>query len=293
MQPASLKIGPYDLTPKQHASFLTFQNLVTQEAQRLFASTPDQIPVYISESHLIRLLVARDFSTKPAMEMWLKWVEWRKTYAADKIKESDIEGELKSGKAFWHKTDKQGHPCLIVKTKRHIPAETDVPTMMKFAVHLIEKGCKVADESTTDGKVCVLWDRQGFTMKNFDRRFMGLMKKLTGVLQDNYAERLDSIFILNPNWFFKTMFKVVRPFLNQKTKDKIKLVSKNADLLKWFSSDCVMKDMGGTSDFVYKYKDWVVSDGVAGKDEEKDEDLQEKTAKEILKEEGITEEETD
>jgi len=286
MQANSYKVGPYDLSAKQHSLFLTFQSLINKEALKLFSACGDQIPLYTAESHLIRLLVAREFNTQQALLMWQKWVEWRQTYAAEKIQEIEIESELKSGKAFWHKKDKKNHPCLVVKTRRHHPAECDMKSMMKFVVYLIEKGTKLADELNPDGKICVLWDRKGFTMKNFDRRFLGMMKSMTGVLQDNYAERMDSVYILNPNWFFKAMFKITRPFLNQKTKDKIKIISKQAELLKYFDSDCLLKDMGGTSDFVYKYKNWVVRDEDG--EEPKDEDLKEAT-KEIMKEEGLKE----
>lgn len=290
MEPNSLKVCNYDLTPKQHASFISFQKQVQSKAQDIFGKTPEKIPFYTSEDHLIRLLVAREFNEKKAFEMWVKWVDWRLEFKVDSMKESDIEVELRSGKAFWHKYDKKKHPCLVVKTKRHYPSQTDVETMMKFAVHLIETGTKEADK-IGDGKVCVLWDRKGFTMKNFDKRFLGLIKKLSGVLQDNYAERLDCIYILYPNWFFRTMFKILSPFLTQRTKDKMKIINSYKDLEKHFDSDCVLKEMGGTSSFVYKYKDVVIDDSNANditniKETEDDEELK-KVAKNVMKEEGV------
>ena len=55
--------------------------------------------------HLLRLLKAREFNTQEALKMWLKWIEWRKEYNIDSINVDDIENELISGKAFWHKYD--------------------------------------------------------------------------------------------------------------------------------------------------------------------------------------------
>lgn len=70
---------------------------------------------------MVRVLLAREFKVEKSLEMWKKWVEWRISFSADDIKEEDIEGELKSGKAFWHGFDNHGNPCLVVKIKFHRP----------------------------------------------------------------------------------------------------------------------------------------------------------------------------
>lgn len=62
-------------------------------------------------------------------------------------------------------------------------------------------------------------------------------KRLNVIMQDNYAERLQTIYILNPNWFFKAMFAIVKPFLTARTKSKITIIEKNKDLLKFFEPD--------------------------------------------------------
>lgn len=284
MQTNPFKISTYTLTPKENAIFSAFQTQILLKAEILFIKTPDKLPIYTSSSHLIRLLVARDFQQQKAYEMWLKWVDWRAEFNIDSLTEEIIESELQTGKAFWHKEDKKGHPCLIVKTKRHFPGESDIDTLMKFAVFLIEKGTEKADK-TGDGRVCVLWDRKGFTMKNFDKRFLGLMKKLAGILQDNYAERLDCLYVLHPNWFFKAMFKVIKPFLNKKTKEKIKLINNTKELEVFFDKSSLMRDMGGSSDYVYQYKSFIVNDEVLGDIKKEDKEIKNKT-KEFLKEEG-------
>lgn len=296
MQSASTyKVSSYDLTAKQHTIFSSFREKVLEKAIKLFPSEPDFREKYTSSAHLIRLLVAREFQEQKALEMWEKFVVWRREFGADAIKESVIEGELSTGKAFWHKCDKNGHPCMIVKTARHFPEQSSVDSLLKFAVFLIETGTRLADEQGKDGKICVLWDRKGFSMKNFDKRLLGLLKKLSGILQDNYAERLDSIYIMFPNWFFRTMFKVLKPFLNKKTKEKIKLVGNYKELEKFFDKDCILKEMEGTSDFVYKYKGKIVGDPVENSvfTKEEDEEEMKKVAKISMKEEGVQEIDSD
>jgi len=55
--------------------------------------------------------------------MWVNWVKWRLEYNADSISEESIRNELNTGKAFWHKNDKLGHPCLVVRACKHFPGQ--------------------------------------------------------------------------------------------------------------------------------------------------------------------------
>jgi hypothetical protein len=64
-------------------------------------------------------------------------------------------------------------------------------------------------------------DRENTTYANFDRRFLGQRNLITS-LQDFYAERLHRIYILHLNWLFKTIFAMVKPFLSERTKSKVK-----------------------------------------------------------------------
>ena len=47
-------------------------------------------------------------------------------------------------------------------------------------------------------KICVLEDLSGLGLKNVDMRFF----KMINMIQDNYAEMLETIYILNPPWIF-------------------------------------------------------------------------------------------
>ncbi len=81
--------------------------------------------------------------------MWIKWLKWRKEYNIDSINVDDIESELISGKAYWHKYDKEGNPCCVVTIKKHIPSETNFLKTMKFFVYIMEIGIKMAEKSGT------------------------------------------------------------------------------------------------------------------------------------------------
>lgn len=46
---------------------------------------------------------------------------------------------------------------------------------------MMEKGIKLSEESGT-GKLTVIYDRTGFTKKNFDKSVFNLFRKLLGIL---------------------------------------------------------------------------------------------------------------
>lgn len=72
--------------------------------------------------------------------MWQKWVVWRLSYKADQLDINEFKEEMISGKAFYHKSDKYGNPCLIIRPKFHYAKESKIDLFMKFAIYLLEFG---------------------------------------------------------------------------------------------------------------------------------------------------------
>lgn len=207
---------------------------------------------YCDLSNTTRFLIARDYNNDKALEMWKKWYEWRISYKVDNITEDEISNELKTGKAFWFGTDKQGRPCLIIKIRRHMPKAVPIEETLRFAVYILEKGTKLMQEKGVY-KIVVIWDRDGFSRKNFDTGMFTLMKQIIGIMQDFYAERLGAVYILHSNWFFKTVMAAIKPFLADKTKEKIKIMGKPTDLIQHFDKDQLLPEYGGTSKFQYAW----------------------------------------
>jgi hypothetical protein len=105
----------------------------------------EEIKFYINDEALLRFLTARDFDDVKAFNMWAQWAEWRIQYRPEKIMPKDIKNELMSGKAFLHGYDKEGRPCVVVKTYLHFPEKTDIEEFMKFFIYLIDSACRLAD----------------------------------------------------------------------------------------------------------------------------------------------------
>lgn len=59
-------------------------------------------------------------------------------------------------------------------------------------------------------------------MKNLD---VGALQAVFEVLQQHYPERLGELWFLNAPFIFWGLWRVVSPFIQQATKDKIKFVT--------------------------------------------------------------------
>ena len=61
------------------------------------------------------------------------------------------------------------------------------------------------------------------------------------------------MYVLSANWFFKVVYGIAKPFLNERTKSKIKIISKMSELLTYFDKNQLFKEYGGSCDYVYSY----------------------------------------
>ena len=244
-------ISKHSLTPEQEKKALEFHEKVLTEYKKLVPSQ-ENIENFTDINDTTRFLIARKFDNTKAMDMWTNWRKWKIEYGVDNINEKDIENELRAGKAFWYGRDKQNRPCLIVKIKRHRPGQISTDETVKFGVYMIEQGIKKCNEAGAD-QIVIIYDREGFEKKNFDTKLAGVLKSLIKILQDYYAERLAMMYVLHPNWFYKVVFGMIKPFLDEKTRQKIKLVDKLEDLKEEFREDQLLVEHGGTSTYQYSW----------------------------------------
>lgn len=209
------------------------------------------------DAQLTRLLRAREYNVDDSFNMWLKWMEWRKEYKVDDIKVEEIMDEITSGKAFWCGYDKQNRPILIIRTRYHSPKYSpDVKSLIRFGIWLIEEGIRLC-ELKGSSQVIIVYDRAGFTLsKNHDKRLMGVAKQLIGIFQNNYAERLYRSYILNVNWFYWVIHKIVSPFLSKKTREKTVILNDTSKLLEFVDAEQLLPEHGGTNQFDWKQEIW-------------------------------------
>lgn len=68
-------------------------------------------------------------------------------------------------------------------------------------------------------KICIIADLKNVSMKNWDMRFLKIIK----ILNDNYAELTETTYVLlrDAQFIFTSAFNLISPILTDRTKKKI------------------------------------------------------------------------
>lgn len=195
----------------------------------------------VTDAVLNRMLIAREGKVKDAVKMYKRWLEFRDKYDIDNITGDDVKRLAETNVAYFHGRDKWNRPACVLQPRYYDRKTTSVEEVLKFAIHLVDTGVKLADKyavesygEEAEGQICILYDRRGMTRRNFDRRLFTLMRKMVDVVQICYAERLGKIYVIGVNWFFHMMYRIVSPLLSQKTRSKLVILNDPNDILTYF-----------------------------------------------------------
>jgi hypothetical protein len=197
---------------------------------------------------LIRFLRARNFDLQATLELFKRFLAWRHAFHLSNLSllRPHIERELSSGKAYWCGFDSEGRPALIVRPVKHLPKQIEnIEETIRFAVYLMEEGTEILRNSSFDSQLVLIYDRHAMTRANFDSRLIQLARELTAITQDFYAERLYRSYIFPVNWFYWLVYKMISPFIAQKTKEKLVILSDYRELNKHFNPEGLSERYGG------------------------------------------------
>ena len=92
-------------------------------------------------------------------------------------------------------------------------------------------------EENRNPQIACIYDRTGMTGANRDSQIVKLAYRMIGTLQDFYCERLGEFIVIGANTAFWIANGLIKPFLAKKTREKIKLVYKDEELLQFFNKD--------------------------------------------------------
>ena len=101
-----------------------------------------------------------------------------------------------------------------------------------------------------------IMDLTGGTMGMMNKQMYSLLKLAAGVGSDYYPEIMGNMFVVNAPYMFSGVWSMVKTFLDERTRAKIKIMSNgwkrvllehiDADLLPEFlGGNCTCKDKGG------------------------------------------------
>ncbi|KGG51676.1 hypothetical protein DI09_2p530 [Mitosporidium daphniae] len=182
--------------------------------------------------NLLRFLRARKWSLDEAFKMFVECLYWRwskDVLSLMRLGESSIPLHLmKSGKTFFHGTDKSGHSLIFVLSKMHDRRSQSEEESENFTIYHMELGRRMLGEGME--KTTIVFDLKDAGYNSLD---ISSIRHMITCFQSNYPESLYRCYVLNAPWLFWALWKLVSPLLDPVVAAKITFVKRVEDLLNY------------------------------------------------------------
>lgn len=177
----------------------------------------------LDDSTMRRFLRARELDVEKACTMLLKYLKWRRNFVPNGyISEAEVPNELAQKKLFMQGTDKNGRPIIVLFGAKHFQNKIGgIDEFKRFLVYALDKLCSRSSQGKGKDKFAVIGDVEGWGYCNSDiRAYLAALS----TLQDYYPERLGKVFLIHVPYIFMTAWKIIFPFIDNNTKQKIVFV---------------------------------------------------------------------
>ncbi|KAI5809230.1 CRAL/TRIO domain-containing protein [Pyronema omphalodes] len=199
---------------------------------------------WLTRECLLRYLRASKWDVPTAKKRVEATLLWRKEYGIEKLTADYISNENETGKQVILGYDKESRPCLYLK-----PSEQNTEKSPKQIQHLVYMLERVVDLMPAGQEtLALLINFKSSTKSSSPNINQG--REVLGILQNHYPERLGRALCINLPWFVWGFFKVINPFIDPLTREKLKF---NENLNDHVPADQLDKDFGGKCDFVYDH----------------------------------------
>ncbi|KAK5070502.1 phosphatidylinositol transfer protein csr1 [Lithohypha guttulata] len=255
---------------------------------------------------LLRFLRARKWDVQRALAMLVSTMHWRRTemhvdddvmfygeggalkdsQSSDpnvKREGADFLQQLRLGKSFLHGVDKEGRPLCFVRVRLHRGGEQSERAMERYTVYVIET-CRLALTPPVE-TATVMFDMTNFTMANMDYTPVKFMIKC---FEANYPESLGCILIHKAPWIFQGVWKIIRGWLDPVVAAKVHFTNGLDDLSQYVPKSQIIKELGGTEDWEYKYIEPLVDENARMQDTASKARLQQERQERVVEYEKLT-----
>ncbi|XP_024976783.1 phosphatidylinositol transfer protein 3-like [Cynara cardunculus var. scolymus] len=179
---------------------------------------PDEFSRFCCDGSISRYLRARNWNVKKAVKMLETSLIWRMNYKPEEICWEHVAAEAETGKIYRSSyRDKNGRAVLVLRPR--FQNSNSTRSQIKYLVYCMENA--ILNSPSDQEQMIWLIDFQGFNLSNISIKST---KETAHILQDHYPERLGLAILYNPPKFFEPFYKVVKPFLEPKTANKVKFV---------------------------------------------------------------------
>ena len=246
------KIRP-DLTTDQEAKYKTLLTTVSAWKEipttaKGGKSTPlgEHEQMFMTRECLLRYLRADKWNVQAAQTRLKNTLIWRREYGIyDKITPDYISIENATGKQLNLGWDIEGRPCEYMRPSKQNTERGD--RQIEHLVYMLERSVDLMPPGQETMTLLINFAEtksgQGATLMQG--------KQTLNILQNHYPERLGRALVTNVPWYIWTFFKLIRPFIDPLTYEKIRF---NEDGGLHVPREQLLKESGGLVDFKYDHE---------------------------------------
>ena len=185
--------------------------------------SPDAAP--LDDKVLRRFLVARKGNAVKACEMYKAYLAYRRR--TPHVQDEDVRVGLSHKKTFLVPgAVEDGTPCFLSIVNRHVVRDCPAGEAGMYAEYSFRRIANLLDREGYEQTVFI-FDFQHFSWDNLDMRTAAATLKQG---QDYHPERLKKAILFKAPTLFWTLWKLITPLMDAKTKSKF-VFANNADEL--------------------------------------------------------------
>ena len=196
----------------------------------------------------MRFLYADDCELNEVFKRLKKYIEWsNKTFPLSIQPKSRTIEILNKGFIYVYGRDCKFRPILIFRLEQFVKNEKiySVQEVLEAGIFL---GQFVINHMLLPGQV----ERWNLLVNLRKATLLSLpdhIKKLLPIMNEGFISRMNKIYVIGMNFFFRLLYKIVCAFLHESTVKKIKILDgkKDQSMFKEIRKDNVEIDMGGTA----------------------------------------------
>lgn len=224
----------------------SLRQLFSAERESSFADFTDVYCIDDAEEVLSRFARARRGDPEAALAFLKEDYAWRRSEEAAVLRSTPPADVLEQDPSFLAEyyrrrcvgLDSSGRltfyqayaHCVVKKIKTVVPLEK----VVRYHLWEQERATAMLDvlksRGQGDGTMAVILDIEGMTIgKHVNKDFIWLLKTIAELDRNHYPERMGVTYLINCPTAFGIVWRMVLPFIDPETKDKIKIVTARCD----------------------------------------------------------------
>ncbi|KAK3899845.1 CRAL-TRIO domain-containing protein [Staphylotrichum tortipilum] len=203
---------------------------------------------WLTRDCLLRYLRATKWHEKDAERRLLETLTWRREYGVEDLTADHISPENETGKQIAVGYDKEARVCHYLNPGRQ---NTDPsPRQVQHLVFMVERVIDIMPPGQET--LALLINFKQSKSRSNTAPGIGLAREVLHILQHHYPERLGKALIINMPWIVTGFFKLITPFIDPLTREKLKF---NEDMATYVPAEQMWSEFSsGKLEFEYDHE---------------------------------------